>query len=247
MKKLLTISTAILLTTGCTSNILDTNMKTGGEANNAVTAKAKELKKCSKPLGVAALVEPESSKNPYAVLTQHNLPSPIPMIKLMMAKSNCFQVVDRGAASKALEKERALASAGELSNNENTTSGNMVGADWIITPSIIFSDGNAGGTNLALGGLAAGFLGPIGALVGNVNISDKEAQTLLTAVNVKTGLQEAVAEGRAKKTDVGFGAGGLSSSGFGVGGGSYGSTDMGKIVATAFLDAHNKLVEQMGK
>ncbi|WP_201339905.1 CsgG/HfaB family protein [Isorropodon fossajaponicum symbiont] len=159
------------------------------------------------------------------------------MIKLMMAKSNCFQVVDRGAASKALERERALASAGELVSNKNTASGNMISADWIITPSIIFSDNNAGGSNLALGGLLAGFLGPIGALAGNINISDKEVQTLLTAVNVRTGLQDAVAEGRAKKTDVGFG----------VGGGSYGSTDMGKIVVAAFLDAHNKLVEQMSK
>ncbi|MBW5290100.1 MAG: hypothetical protein Rsou_1476 [Candidatus Ruthia sp. Asou_11_S2] len=77
MKKILAISIATLLTAGCsTSNILDTNMKTGGEANNAVTAQAKELKKCAKPLGVAALVEPKSSKSPYAVLTQHNLPSP---------------------------------------------------------------------------------------------------------------------------------------------------------------------------
>ncbi|BBB23645.1 peptidoglycan-binding domain 1 protein [Isorropodon fossajaponicum endosymbiont JTNG4] len=235
---MLAISIATLLTARCsTSNILDTNIKTGGEANNAVTAQAKELKKCAKPLGVAVLVEPESSKNPYAVLTQHNLPSPIPMIKLMMAKSNCFQVVDRGAASKALERERALASAGELVSNKNTASGNMISADWIITPSIIFSDNNAGGSNLALGGLLAGFLGPIGALAGNINISDKEVQTLLTAVNVRTGLQDAVAEGRAKKTDVGFG----------VGGGSYGSTDMGKIVVAAFLDAHNKLVEQMSK
>ncbi|MBW5289792.1 MAG: hypothetical protein Rpha_1371 [Candidatus Ruthia sp. Apha_13_S6] len=38
MKKLLTIFTAMLLTKGCTSNILDTNMKTGGGANIAVTA-----------------------------------------------------------------------------------------------------------------------------------------------------------------------------------------------------------------
>ncbi|SMN15364.1 hypothetical protein CRYPA_1412 [uncultured Candidatus Thioglobus sp.] len=225
-------------------------MKIGGKANNAVTAKAKELKKCAKPLGVAALVEPESSKNLYAVLMQHNLPSPIPMIKLIMAKSNCFQVVDRGAASKALERERALASAGELSSNKNTTSGNMIGADWIITPSVIFSDNNAGGSNLALGGIATAFLGPLGALAGNLNISDKEAQTLLTVVNVKTGLQDAVSEGRAKKTDIGFGAGGGF---FGLGGalgaagGSYGSTDMGKLVATAFLDAHNKLVEQLNK
>ncbi|QKQ24432.1 hypothetical protein HUE58_04740 [Candidatus Ruthia endofausta] len=47
-----------------------------------------------KPLGVAALVELESSKNPYAVLMQHNLPGSIPMIEPepMMVKNNCFQV-----------------------------------------------------------------------------------------------------------------------------------------------------------
>jgi len=135
-------------------------------------------------------------------------------------------VADRGAGSKALECERALASAGELSSTNNTKKGQMVSADWVITPNIIFQDSNAGVGLIAHDGLV-----PFGALLGSVKVNDIEAQTLLTAVSVQTGLQEAIAEGTAKKKDLTFG-----------GGGAYASTDVGKIVTFAFMDAHNKLV-----
>ena len=238
----------VVLVAGC-----NTNVKRGG-VENTVTGSAGtspdsaqeqslELTRCTKPLGVAALVEPESSGSPYAVLTQRNLPSPIPMLKLMMAQSGCFQVVDRGAGSKALERERALASAGELRSEENTSKGQMVSADWVITPNVIFQDSNAGGTNVAAGALLGSFI-PFGGLLGAVKVTDQEAQTLLTAVSVKTGLQEAVAEGNAQKKDVGFGVGGFGSSLAG-GGGSYASTDIGKLVTIAFMDAHNKLVSAL--
>lgn len=61
---------------------------------------------------------------------------------------------------------------------------------------------------------------------------------------MRTGEQEAAAEGSASKRDLGFG--GLAFGGLvGAGGGAYASTDIGKIVSAAFLDAHNKLVSQV--
>jgi curli biogenesis system outer membrane secretion channel CsgG len=250
MKKITMIVVGACLLSACGL----TDIKQGGVENTATGSASSEsnsatgenktvtLHKCSKPLGVAALVEPESSSSQYAaILSQHKLPSAIPMLKLLMAQSGCFQVVDRGAGSQALAQERALASSGELSSSKNTRKGQMVSADWVITPNIIFQDNNAGGNSLAIGRLAGGLFGPIGALVGNINVTKQEAQTLLTAVSVQTGLQEAVAEGSAKKQDVGFGAIGLGGS-FGAGGGAYSSTDIGKLVTVAFVDAHNKLV-----
>ncbi len=71
-----------------------------------------------------------------------------------------------------------------------------------------------------------------------------EAQTALFLTDLRSGVQKAVAEGSAEKTDVGFGLFGAGGGLAGAGGG-YESTDIGKIVAAAFLDAHNKLVAQL--
>ena len=66
---------------------------------------------------------------------------------------------------------------------------------------------------------------------------------MLSLVSVDTGLQEAVATGSARKKDIGVVGGGLLF-GLGVGalGGTYGSTDIGKITSLAVLDAFRKLI-----
>ena len=69
------------------------------------------------------------------------------------------------------------------------------------------------------------------------------SQVLLTLVDVNTGIQEAVASGSARKKDVGVVGGGLLL-GLGVGalGGTYASTDIGKITSLAMVDAFRKLI-----
>ncbi|OMH39050.1 SH3 domain-containing protein [Motiliproteus sp. MSK22-1] len=65
------------------------------------------------------------------------------------------------------------------------------------------------------------------------------AQVALSVINVQTGHQETIAEGLANKSNVGFAWGtGLV--------GNYGTTDIGKVTTAAFLDAHNKLIGQLG-
>lgn len=250
MKKIIVIfiSALVVTLTGCVT----TQTKLGGvessvtgsagsEANTAKNETA-TLTKCSAPLGVAALIEPNTSNTVYgAFLSQHKLPSPIPMIRLMMSQSNCFQVVDRGAASKAMEFERSLAKKGELQDPDKMQSGQMVGADWVITPNIISQDQNAGGF---AGGVGAFLPGLLGVVAGSVSVKKLEAQTMLSLTSVRTGLQVAIAEGSATKSDVGFGGFGMGAGGL-MGGGGFQSTEIGKIVMAAFLDAHNKLVEQI--
>ena len=81
---------------------------------------------------------------------------------------------------------------------------------------------------------------------GAVGLKSKtlESQVLMTLVDVNTGIQEAVASGSARKKDIGVVGGGLLL-GLGVGalGGSYASTDIGKITTLATLDAFRKLIE----
>ena len=200
---------------------------------------ATELVQCSRPIGTAALVEPDTQY--MAIFTQYGLQSPVPLVKLLMAQSGCFQVVNRGAASKALERERALASGGELQKGSNMGGGQMVAADYLVTPTIVNRDSDAGGSFGGLGGLLPG---SIGAIAGALGVKSLEAQAMLDVTNVRSGVQEAIATGSASKNDMSFGGFGFGGGVGGLGGG-YESTDIGKIVTAAFLDAFNNLVTQL--
>ncbi len=69
----------------------------------------------------------------------------------------------------------------------------------------------------------------------------KQAQTTLTLVNTRSGIQLAAAQGASEKADLGVGGlvdglGGLAAMG------AYGNTAQGKVVAAAFLDAYNNMI-----
>jgi curli biogenesis system outer membrane secretion channel CsgG len=212
------------------------SMVSGSAGAAGTQGAAPQLTRCAMPIGTAALIEQD---NP--MLAQAGLTSPIPLLRIMMAQSNCFQVVDRGQASEALQRERAMASAGELQSGSNMGAGQMKAADFLITPNVVFKDANAGGGGMGLGALIPGIGG---AIAGGIKWTNMESQVTLFLTNVRTGVQEAAAEGSASKRDLGFG--GLAFGGLvGAGGGAYASTDIGKIVSAAFLDAHNKLVAQV--
>ena len=217
-----------------------------GSAGGAGAQAATRLARCPKPLGTAALVEPAGGYSSY--LTSLGLSSPLPVLRLMMQQSGCFRVTDRGAALGTIQTEDSLAQTGMLRQGSTTARGNMVTAQWLVTPNVIFSNQDAGGMG-ALAGLG-GYLGSAGAMLGTVagNTRLQEAQTALYLTDAQSGIQEAVSEGSASVTDFG-GLGGLGAFGGGVGGlagvSGYGNTAEGKLVAAALLDAFNKLVAQV--
>jgi curli biogenesis system outer membrane secretion channel CsgG len=196
-----------------------------------------DIAKCSKPIGTAALHE-----HPYSGYSYYGLSSPIPMVKVMMQKSGCFRIVNRGQGSSALKAERALADSGEFQKGSDMGKGQMAAADYVIVPQVVHKDANSGGGGAGLGGLLPGRLG---AIAGGFRKKNREAQVVLSLTNVRTSIEEAIVEGSAKKSD-------LSVAGFGWlgvvagGGGAYEDTDIGKLVIVAFVDAHNKLVAELG-
>lgn len=215
-----------------------------GEAGNQ--KESTSLVHCDRPLGTAALVEPDS--NSSTLLQSVGLQSPTPLLRLLMSQSKCFRVIDRGAALGNIQTEQRLKQSGMLQSGSTTARGRMMTVQYLITPNVIFSNKNSGG----MGGLAAlgGLLGPVGLVVGMVagSMRMQEAQAALFLTDAQTGEQTAVAEGSAKVRDFGGGAG-LGGFGAGIGGfgaiGGYGNTAEGKLIAAAYLDAFNKLVEQV--
>ena len=137
-----------------------------------------------------------------------------------------------------MTQERNLEATGEMRRGSNFGKGQMVSADYSLNPSISFSQSDAGGVGAALGGFGRS-LGLLGAVAGNLKF--KEASTMLTLVDNRSGVQLGAAEGSASKTDFG-GWSGLLGSRAGGSLGGYTNTAEGKVLAGAFADAYNQLV-----
>lgn len=196
---------------------------------------------CSKKIGSMSVVEPENNW-----WHQLNLESPEALIKVYASESKCFTLVDRGKGLTAAQKERALASGGEMRGGSNIGKGQMKAADYVLVPDISNKNAKAGGKKF--GGAVGGLLGHgVGAVVGGVSMKSKTADVVLTLTDVRSTEQLALVQGHAKKTNIGWGAGGGGFFGAfaAAGASSYSNTEIGQVVAMAYLDAFNKLVQEL--
>lgn len=196
------------------------------------------LEHCDKPMGALAVVEPQNQVTQS--LSHYGLQSPTGLIRMMVQQSNCFLVVERGMAMQNMMQERALAESGELRSGSNMGGGQMISADFVLNPSVVFSENDAGGLGGAIGGLVGGTKGRvIGAVAGGVKF--KEAQTSMLVTDARSGLQVAAAEGSARKADLRLGAGVLHG-GHAGGLGGYVNTNEGKMISASFMDNYNNVV-----
>ena len=158
----------------------------------------------------------------------------------MIQQSNCFIVVERGAAGmRAMSRERELMQSGQMRQGSQMGGGQMVASDYGLSPEIVFNEGNTGGIGGALGGLFGGGGAVLGAVAAGTKT--REANVMLTLVDNRSGVQVAASEGSASKTDFG-GMGALFGGGAGAGLGGYQNTPQGKVITAAFMDAYNQMV-----
>ncbi|MGE5722271.1 MAG: CsgG/HfaB family protein [Sphingomonadales bacterium] len=199
---------------------------------------------CTHKLGTVAIVEPDN--NWWQAL---GLGSPEAVIKMFVMRSGCFGLVDRNKGLASRNIERALADSGELQQDSNIGRGQVKAADYFIVPDIVSKNAHSGGGNI--GGALGGWLGgsTVGGILGGISVNKKEANVMLTLVNARTTEQERMTEGYARKTDIGWGAGGGAGwwGGFAAMGASgYSDTDIGQVLVLAYLDAYKQLVTQLG-
>ena len=203
-----------------------------------------QLPHCSSRIGTLAVQEPQTGNQWW---TQMNLESPAALIKVYVSQSGCFTLVDRGKGLQAAQAERELAGEGEMRQGSNIGKGQMKAADYVLVPDIANSNSNAGGNHI--GGILGGFLPHgIGAVVGGISISKKTADVVLTLTDIRSTEQVALEQGHANKTDVGWagGGGGGFWGGFAAGGASgYANTEIGQVIAMAYLDAYTKMVADL--
>jgi hypothetical protein len=195
-----------------------------------------ELQKCDRAFGTIALAEPQDESMEH--FRRYSLGSPTALLRVMVQQSRCFVVLERGAGMAVVQGERALSRTGDAQRGANMGGGQMVVADFVLSPALQIVDNDAGGVGGAIGGLGRRAAG-IGAVVGGLKF--KEASTTITIADTRTTVQVASAEGKARRTD--FSLGMLGWAGGVVGGvGAYTSTAEGKVIAASYLDNYNKVV-----
>ena len=214
---------------------------TGAAAGDASANASSSLEKCPAPLGTVSLIENQSAGWYTILRNEYKLPPTANLLRLLIQQSNCFVVVERGAAGmNAMTRERALMQSGEMRQGSNFGAGQMVASDYGLSPEVIFNNDNAGGIGGSLGGLVGGRYGGVLAAVGG-NLQTKEASTLLTLIDNRSGVQVAASEGSASKTDFGAFSRIMGNTGGGNLGG-YSNTAQGKVISAAFMDAFNQMV-----
>jgi curli biogenesis system outer membrane secretion channel CsgG len=238
--------TAAVLTLGAVAALASpASAQYGMDKKAPKNAATPELPHCDRPIGTAAVQEPENKW-----WTQLGLSNPEALLKLFAARSGCLRIVDRNGGLAMRNQEAALAQSGDLQRNSNLGRGQVAAADYFIIPDIANSNSNSGGNNIGAvaGGLLGSRLGGFGALAGGLSTKKSEAQALITLVDARTTEQLYVAEGVSKKTDLSFnvGGGGGGWSGFaGAAGGGYANTEIGKVITAAYFNAYVDLVRYM--
>jgi hypothetical protein len=203
-----------------------------------------DIPRCSRKLGTLSITNGDDPRG----WNQYNLAPPAKLLRVIVQRSGCFNLVDRGAGLNAAATERDIGAGMGLQRGSNVGQGQVKAADYVLVAEVQASDGNAGGS--AFTGLAGGLLGGrAGAIVGGIKTRKLEANTVLSLTNVRTTETIAVQDGYAVKNDVSFGGGGGFGGWGGFGGavgGGYEDTETGRIVTLAFVQAYSKMVGDLG-
>ncbi len=248
MRRLTFAAAAAAVAILATPAVAQTSNTRASESRKMQTNATQQIPTCARPLGVLAIVEPETQW-----WRELNLGSPEAIIKVFVQQSRCFTIVNRGRSMQSRAMERALADQGELQAGSNLGKGQVKAADYFLEPNIVTANRNSGGGGLgaaagALGGLFGGGGAFVGGIVGGINVKKGEANVTLSVVDART-TEEMVVEGYARKKDISWGAGGGGGwwGGFAaVGGHGYQNTEIGQVIVLAYLDAYTKLVGQLG-
>ncbi|HEY9102252.1 CsgG/HfaB family protein [Chitinimonas sp.] len=210
---------------------------TGAAGQKGSKGETRKIEKCDAPIATLGVIE---NPNGYTYANARGLPeSPVPLVRLMLQQSGCFRIVDRNLGLKGTKQELELQESGLTRKNSTVNPrGNVLEAQYVLTPTLVFSEHDAGG---GLEGILARIpvIGQFAGLADKVKF--KEAQVVLMLTDAQTTEQLVSAEGSAKATDLG--AAGLII-GVAGGGGMAGwtNTNEGKVISAAFLDSVNKLI-----
>ena len=192
---------------------------------------------CARKLGTVSVADGDDPNG----WTQFSLAPPSKLLKVMIQRSGCFNLVDRGTGLNAAQRERDIGGGLGLQRGSNVGQGQIKAADYVLVAEIQGANSNASGS--AVGGIAGGLIGGrLGGLMGGIRTKKTEANTVLSLTNVRTTETIATEDGYAAKNDISFAAGGgvgFFGGAAGAVGGGYENTDLGRIVTLSFIQAYD--------
>ena len=208
-------------------------------------AAVQDVPHCVRKLGTVSVMDGDDPSG----WTQFQLTGPQKLIKVLVQRSGCFNLVDRGSGLSAAARERDIGSDLGLQRRSNVGQGQIKAADYVLVAEVQASNRNSGGSGVAggIGGLLGGRA--VGGLLGGISSRKMEANTVLSLTNVRTTETVSTVDGYAAKNSISFGGGGGGFFGGGAAaavGGGYDNTDIGRIVTLAFIQAYSKMVTELG-
>ncbi|HEY0411519.1 MAG TPA: CsgG/HfaB family protein [Allosphingosinicella sp.] len=203
-----------------------------------------DVPRCARKLGTVSIANGDDPSG----WTQNSLAPPEKLLRVLVQRSGCFNIVDRGTGLNAAARERDIGAGLGLQRRSNVGQGQIKAADYVLVAEIQSANSNVSGSGAA--GVAGAVLGgPVGGLLGGIRSRKLEANTVVSLTNVRTTETIAVEDGYAAKKDTAFAVGGIFAGGIGglggVGGG-YENTDIGRIVTLSFIQAYAKMVNSLG-
>lgn len=235
LRALAVVALAALGIAGCSTS----KTEIGGPSDMAIADQAPPQEggvgRCEKRLGTVAITE--SEVNSQALMSAGLPRSMAPLVRHLLIRSGCFNVVDRGAAYSLLEAERRLRE--QLGTDANATvARHLQPLDYILRAEIVFAE-QIGQSKGVLGGVFGDVIGGIG---GQYN--KKEAVVLLSVVDARTSEITSSVFGRGTSDSAGLGSLVLSSGVFAIDGG-WADTPQAKTVAAALVDAWNRTLPKL--
>jgi curli biogenesis system outer membrane secretion channel CsgG len=211
----------------------------------AQDAAVNDVPRCTRKLGTLSVMDGDDPSG----WTQFQLTGPEKLIKVLVQRSGCFNLVDRGSGLSAAQREREIGGDLGLQRGSNVGQGQIRAADYVLVAEVQAADRNSGGNAIA-GGVGTLLGGrTVGGLLGGISTRKMEANTVLSLTNVRTTETISTVDGYAAKNSTSFGLGGgffAGGGGAGAVGGGYDSTDIGRIVTLAFIEAYSKMVTELG-
>lgn len=211
----------------------------GGAAGSARVGGNSQLERCQAPLGTLA-VDDGRQQSWYASFGAATQITTIePLLRLAVQQSNCFVITSIGSnqtesrISAITDRQR---NSGEFRAGSRQQQGQRVAADYYLEPAIVINNSPTGKLAGTLAGLVGGGLGELAG-----SLETKASVVTLTMLDIRSGVQIAIAEGNATSTNYGAALGAFGRNGS-AGLNGFSRTPEGKATVAAFMDAYNSLV-----
>src|SRR5205085_10475234 len=176
------------------------------------TAMMNDVPHCVRKLGTVSVMDGDDPSG----WTQFQLAGPQKLLKVLIQRIGCFNLVDRGSGLSAAQRERDIGGGLGMQRGSNVGQGQIKAADYVLVAEVQAADSNSGGGGVALGSVFGGHHG-IGAALGDISTHKLEANTVLSLTNVRTTETVAVQDGYAAKNSISWGGGGGGFFGAGLG------------------------------